>query len=196
MHGTCNALFAFCGEQKETAEPFPISKPVRTRGRGARRRRKKGLRGAKHHARLEEGRFGPGGVVPVDEGTRVCGERSTTPDWRKAGSDPGAWCPSTKEQGFEGREAPRRADGRPVRARGRGARRRRNKGLREVKHHAEPARSAAGWHQKAELLQQLRDIIILSDENRDLISKNPSRIGLVREIHEGVLFGIVGDGSV
>lgn len=54
----------------------------------------------------------------------------------------------------------------------------------------------AFWHQKAELLQQLRDIIILSDENRDSISENPSRIGLVREIHEGVLFGIVGDGSV
>lgn len=52
------------------------------------------------------------------------------------------------------------------------------------------------WHQKAELLQQLRDIIVLSDENRDSISENPSRIGLVREIHEDVLFGIVGDGSV
>ena len=26
----------------------------------------------KHHAGLEEGRFGPGGVVLVDEGTRVC----------------------------------------------------------------------------------------------------------------------------
>lgn len=106
------------------------------------------MRGVKHHAGLEESRFEPRGVVPVDEGTRVCGERSTTPDWRKAGSD------------------------------------------------HEPARSAAGWHQKAELLQQLRDIILLSDENRDLISKNPSRIGLVREIHEGVLCGIVGDGSV
>ena len=176
----------------------------------------------------------PGGVVPVDEGTRVCGERSTTPSRWKAGSSLGAWCPSTKEQGFAGREAPRRIGGKPVRTRGRGARRRRNKGLRGGKHHAgleegrfgpggvvpvdegtrvcgersttpnwrkagsdpEPARSAVGWHQKAELLQQLRDIILLSDENRDLISKNPSRIGLVREIHEGVLCGIVGDGSV
>ncbi len=106
------------------------------------------MRGEKHHAEPPELAFEPEGVVPVDEGTRVCGERSTTPDWRKAGSDP------------------------------------------------EPARSAAGWHQKAELLQQLRDIIILSDENRDSISENPSRIGLVREIHEGVLFGIVGDGSI
>ena len=48
----------------------------------------------------------------------------------------GAWCPSTKEQGFAGSEAPRRIGGRPVRARGRGARRRRNKGLQGVKHHA------------------------------------------------------------
>ena len=106
------------------------------------------MRGEKHHAELEEGRFVPGGVVPVDEGTRVCGERSTTPNWRKAGSDP------------------------------------------------EPARSAAGWHQKAELLQQLRNIIILSDENRDLISENPSRIGLVWKIHEGILLGIMRNGSI
>lgn len=44
-----------------------------------------------------EGRFGPGGVVPGDEGTRDCGEWSTTPEQRKAGSGSGAWCPSTKE---------------------------------------------------------------------------------------------------
>ena len=106
------------------------------------------MRGEKHHAGLEEGRFEPRGVVPVDEGTRVCGERSITPNWRKAGSDP------------------------------------------------EPARSAAGWHQKAELLQQLRNIIILSDENRDLISENPSRIGLVWKIHEGILLGIMRNGSI
>lgn len=96
----------------------------------------------------------------------------------------GAWCPSTKEQGLAGREAPRRTGGRYIRA------------ALPVRTGPAPRRSAAGWHQKAELLQQLRDIIILSDENRDLISENPSRIGLVREIHEGVLFGIVGDGSV
>ena len=94
---------------------------VRTRGRGARRRKNKGLRGGKHHAEPAELTFGPGGVVPVDEGTRVCGERSTTPDWRKAGSSLGAWCPSTKEQGFAGREAPRRIGGRPVRTRNRPA---------------------------------------------------------------------------
>ena len=102
----------------------------------------------KHHVRCAAGALGLEDVVPGDEGTRVCGERSTTPDWRKAGSAP------------------------------------------------EQARSAAGWHQKAELLPQLRAIIILSDENRDSISENPSRIGLVREIHEGVLCGIVGNGSV
>ena len=173
--------------------------------------------------------------------TRVCGEGSTTPDWWKAGSCLGAWCPSTKEQGFAGREAPRRAGGTRVWAWGRGARRRKNRvcgersttpdrrnsrsslgawcpptkgqgfARREAPRRAggrdirvalpvrtgpAPRRSAAGWHQKAELLQQLRDIIILSDENWDLISENPSRIGLVREIHEGVLCGIVGNGSV
>ena len=156
-HCTYRAMrrLLFGGEQKETAMPFPTSKcgrpggrPVCARGRGAHRRRNKGLRGEKHHAGLEEGRLVPGGVVPVDEGTRVCGERSTTPNWRKAGSDP------------------------------------------------EPARSAAGWHQKAELLQQLRNIIILSDENRDLISENPSRIGLVWKIHEGILLGIMRNGSI
>ena len=121
-----------------------LRKCGRPRGRGARRRRNKGLKGVKHHAGLEEGRFGPGGVVPVDDGTRVCGERSTTPDWRKADSGPGAWCPSTTEQGFAGREAPRRIGGRPVRARGRGARRRRNRGLREVTHHARLEESRFG----------------------------------------------------
>ena len=95
-----------------------------------------------------------------------------------------AWCPSTKEQGFAGREAPRRTGGRDIRV------------ALLVRPGPAPRRSAAGWHQKAELLQQLRDIIILSDENRDSISENPSRIGLVREIHEGVLFGIVRNGSV
>ncbi len=109
-------LLLFGGEQKETAMPFPTSKC----------------------GRPGEGRFGPGGVVLVDEGTRACGERSTTPDWWKTGSCLGAWCPSTKGQGFAGREAPRRIGGRPVRAWGRGARRRRNKGLRGEKHHAEP----------------------------------------------------------
>ena len=111
-------------------------------GRGARGRRNKGLRGEKHHAEPEELAFVPGGVVPVDERTRVCGERSTTPSRWKAGSCLGAWCPWTKEQGFAGSEAPRRAGGRIVRAGGRGACRRRDKGLRGEKHHAEPGELA------------------------------------------------------
>ena len=117
-HCTYRAMrrLLFGGEQKETAMPFPTSKcgrpggrPVCARGRGAHRRRNKGLRGEKHHAGLEKLAFEPGGVVLVDEGTRVCGERSTTPSRWKAGSCLGAWCPSTKEQGFAGSEAPRRS---------------------------------------------------------------------------------------
>ena len=125
--------------------PFPTSKcgrpggrPVCARGRGAHRRRNKGLRGEKHHAGLEEGRLVPGCVVPVDEGIRVCGEGSTTPDRRNSRLGLRAWCSSTKEQGFAGREAPRRAGGIRVWTRGRGARRRRDKGLRGGKHHAGP----------------------------------------------------------
>ena len=149
-HCTYRAMrrLLFGEEQKETAMPFPTSKcgrpggrPVRARGRGARRRRNKGLRGGKHHAGPVEGRFVPEGVVPVDEGTRVCGERSTTSDQRKAGSCLGAWCSSTKEQGFAGREAPRRTGGRDVRV------------ALPVRTGPAPRRSAAGWHQKAELLQ-------------------------------------------
>ena len=138
----------------------------------------------KHHAEPEELTFEPVGVVLVDERTRVCGEGSTTPSRRNSRLSLGAWCPSTKEQGLAGDEAPRRAGGRDIRV------------ALPVRTGPAPRSSAAGWHQKAELLQQLRDIIILSDENRDSISENPSRIGLVREIHEGVLCGIVGDGSV
>ena len=39
--------------------------------RGAQRRRNKGLRGVRHHARGAEDSFGSGDVVPVDEGTRA-----------------------------------------------------------------------------------------------------------------------------
>ena len=100
------------------------------------------MRGEKHHAEPEELAFVPGGVVPVDERTRVCGERSTTPDRRNSRLSLGAWCSSTKGQGFAGDEAPRRIGGRTVRAWGRGARRRRDKGLRGEKHHAEPEKLA------------------------------------------------------
>ena len=146
-HCTYRAMrrLLFGGEQKETAMPFPTSKcgrpggrPVCARGRGAHRRRNKGLRGEKHHAGPVEFAFGPEGVVPVDEGIRVCGEGSTTPSRRNSRLGLRAWCPSTKGQGFAGDEAPRRIGGRTVRAWGRGARRRRDKGLRGEKHHAGP----------------------------------------------------------
>ena len=52
--------------------------------------------------------------------------------WRKSG----AWCPATKKQGIAGDEAPRRPASNPDSGRERGARRRRNKDLRAVKHHA------------------------------------------------------------
>ena len=52
--------------------------------------------------------------------------------WRKSE----AWCSTTKKQGLTGGEAPRRPAPNPDSGRGRGARRRRDKGLREVKHHA------------------------------------------------------------
>ena len=146
-HCTYRAMrrLLFGEEQKETAMPFPTSKcgrpggrPVCARGRGARRRRNKGLRGEKHHAGPVEFAFGPEGVVPVDEGIRVCGERSTTPSRWNSRLSLRAWCSSTKEQEFAGREAPRRAGGTHVWAWGRGARRRRNKGLRGEKHHVGP----------------------------------------------------------
>ena len=46
------------------------------------------------------------------------------------------WCPATKEQGLAGSGAPRPPGGQPIR---RGASRRRNKGLRGVKHHVQLA---------------------------------------------------------
>ena len=52
--------------------------------------------------------------------------------WRNSG----AWCSTTKKQGLTGGEAPRRPVLNADSARGRGARRRRNKGLRAVRHHA------------------------------------------------------------
>ena len=136
--------WAWCSSTKEQGfagreAPRRVGgRSVRAWGRGARRRKNKGLRGEKHHAEPEELAFGPGGVVPVDERTRICGEGSTTPDRRNSRLSLGAWCPPTKGQGFAGREAPRRVGGTRVWAWGRGARRRRDKGLRGEKHHAEP----------------------------------------------------------
>lgn len=50
--------------------------------------------------------------------------------------DSRAWCFRTKEQGFAGCEAPRRPRRRRVLPQGRGASRRRNKGLLGMRHHA------------------------------------------------------------
>ena len=66
---------------------------------------------------------------------------STTPARRSAHLAPKTWCPATKEQGIAGSGAPRRPGGRPIRPQRRGARRRRNKGLRGVKHHARPPKA-------------------------------------------------------
>lgn len=78
-------------------------------------------------------------VVPDDERTRHCGERSTTPNRPKPHFAPKTWCPATEEQGVAGREAPRPTGRNPILLRRRGARRRKNKVLRGVKHHVQPA---------------------------------------------------------
>ena len=57
---------------------------------------------------------------------------------------PKTWCPSTKEQGFAGIEAPRPARRQRLWPQRRGARRRKSKGLRGVKHHVRLAGSAFG----------------------------------------------------
>ena len=61
----------------------------------------------KHHAQLAGGLSDPRDVVPRDEGTRVSGERSTTPNLPEAHPTPKTWCPVTKEQGLAGSGAPR-----------------------------------------------------------------------------------------
>ena len=78
-------------------------------------------------------------MVPVDERTRASGEGGTTSNRRSARSVLKTWCSSTKEQGLAGREAPRPTGGRPARPQRRGACRRKNKGLRGGRHHAQPA---------------------------------------------------------
>ena len=55
--------------------PRPAGRsPICSQRRGARRRKNKALRGAKHHAQPAEIRFCSEDVVPDDEGTRRCGE--------------------------------------------------------------------------------------------------------------------------
>ena len=84
-------------------------------------------------------RFCSEGVVPGDERTRHCGERSTTPNRPKPHFVPKTWCPSTEEQGVAGSEAPRPTGRNQILLQRRGARRRKIKALGGAKHHAQPA---------------------------------------------------------
>ena len=110
--------------------------------RGARRRKNKGLRGAEHHVPQTAGALSSEDVVLDDERTRACGRRSTTSGTLAAPWAPKTWCSTTKEQGFAGSGAPRPVRRRRLGPQRRGARRRRNKVLRRVKHHV-PRRQGA-----------------------------------------------------
>ena len=117
-------------------------RPNRRQRRGARRRRNKGLRGVRHHVRYAGGALSSEDVVLDDERTRACGRRSTTSGTLAAPWAPKTWCSTTKEQGFAGSGAPRPVRRRRLGPQRRGARRRRNKVLRRVKHHV-PRRQGA-----------------------------------------------------
>ena len=119
-------------------------RPNRRERRGARRRRNKVLRGVRHHVRYVGGALGPKDVVLDDERTRACGRRSTTSGTPAAPWAPKTWCLTTKEQGFAGSGAPRPADRRRLGRQRRGARRRKNKGLREAEHHVPQTGGALG----------------------------------------------------
>jgi len=99
-------MLAWCPATEEqgfagSEAPRPTGRrPILSQRRGARRRKNKALRGAKHHAQPAEDPFCPEGVVPVDERIRRCGERSTTSNPPKSDFAPKTWCPSTKEQDF------------------------------------------------------------------------------------------------
>ncbi len=137
-------MLTWCLSTKEqgfagSKAPRPTGRsPILSQRRGACRRRNKALRGGKHHVQPAEAPFCPKDVVPVDEGTRICGERSTTTNRPKPHFVLRTWCLSTKEQGFAGREAPRPTGRSPILSQRRGACRRRNKDLRGAKHHAQP----------------------------------------------------------
>ena len=111
-------MLTWCPSTKEqgigrSEAPRPTGRsPILSQRRGARRRKNKALRGAKHHAQPAEIRFCSKDVVPGDERTRHCGERSTTFNRPN-----------------------------PILLRRRGARRRKNKALGGAKHHAQPAES-------------------------------------------------------
>ena len=100
--------------------------------------------GAKHHVQPAEIRFCSKDVVPGDERTRYCGERSTTPNRPKSDFAPKTWCPATHVQGVAGSEAPRPTGRSPILSQRRGARRRKNKALGGAKHHVQPAEPQSG----------------------------------------------------
>ena len=111
-------MLTWCPATKEqgiagSEAPRPTGRsPILSRRRGARRRKNKALRGAKHHVQPAEARFCSKDVVPDDERIGHCGKRSTTFNRPKSDFAPKTWCPSTEEQGFAGSEAPRSACGR------------------------------------------------------------------------------------
>lgn len=105
--------------------------PILSRSCGARRRKNKALRGVKHHDQPAEAPFCSEAVVPVDGRTRCCGERSTTTSRPKSDFAPKTWCPSTKEQGIGGSEAPRPTRRNPIWSQRRGALRRRTRFCRQ-----------------------------------------------------------------
>ena len=76
-------------------------------------------------------RFCSKDVVPVDGRTRFCGERSTTFNPPKPRFVPKTWCPTTKEQGVAGSEAPRPTRRTPIWSQRRGALRRRTRFCRQ-----------------------------------------------------------------
>ena len=71
------------------------------------------MRGGEHHVRYAGGALGPKDVVLDDEGTRFCGERSTTSGTPAALWTLKTWCLTTEEQGLAGGGAPRHRVGAP-----------------------------------------------------------------------------------
>ena len=107
--------------------------------------------------RAAGGAFGSKDVVPVDERTRDCGEGGTTSGLPETYPAPKTWCSLTKEQGFAGREAPRPARIGPLRFGKRGARRRKSKVLRGVKHHVRLASGLSGSENVVPVDERARD---------------------------------------
>ena len=97
-------MLTWCPSTKEqgiagSEAPRPTGRnPILLRRRGARRRKNKALRGAKHHAQPAEIRFCSKDVVPDDGRTRFFGERSTTFNPPNPNLVPKTWCSTTKNK--------------------------------------------------------------------------------------------------